>query len=135
MKYKIGIVVSDFNSEITSKMERHAEKIAKKLNLEITRKIHVPGSFELPFAANKLLQDKEINALAVLGAVIQGETHHDVILVNAVAEKLIGLSLKYSKPVGFGIIGPRVKWKQAESRAEEYAERAVKAVYELIKIK
>ena len=95
----------------------------------------MPGSFELPFAANKLLQDKEINALAVLGAVIQGETHHDVILVNAVAEKLIGLSLKYSKPIGFGVIGPRVKWKQAESRAEEYAERAVKAAYELLKIK
>ena len=135
MKYKIGIVVSDFNKEITSRMERHAEKIAKKLNLEITRKIHVPGSFELPFAANKLLQDKEINALAVLGAVIRGETHHDVILVNAVAEELIGLSLKYSKPIGFGVIGPRVKWKQAESRAEEYAQRAVKAAYELLKIK
>ena len=135
MKYKIGIVVSDFNSEITSRMERHAEKIAKKLNLEIIRKVHVPGSFEIPFVSSKLFEDKEINALVVLGAVITGETHHDVILVNAVAEKLIGISLKHNKPIGFGVIGPRVKWRQAESRAEEYAERAVKAVYELLKIK
>ena len=135
MKYKIGIVVSDFNREITSKMEKHAEKTAKKLSLKIIRKIHVPGSFEIPFAASKLLKNKEINALVALGVVVQGETHHDVILVNAVAEKIIDISLKYNKPIGFGVIGPRVKWKQAESRAEEYAERAVKAVYELLKIK
>src|SRR3989338_5797525 len=109
----LALVVSDFNREITAKMEKNAENAAKQLNTKIIKKIHVPGAFEIPFAANKLLKDKKIDAVVVLGAVIQGETHHDLIIVNAVAPKLIEISLKYNKHIGFGIMGPRVTWQQA----------------------
>ncbi|MBI2651368.1 6,7-dimethyl-8-ribityllumazine synthase [Candidatus Woesearchaeota archaeon] len=104
MKYKIAIVVSDFNKEITSLMEKSAEKTAESMNMEITKKVHV---------------------------VIEGQTYHDIVIVNTVAQKLMELSLEYNKPLGFGIIGPRVTWQQAENRAEEYAKRAVKAALEL----
>lgn len=134
MKPKIGLVVSEFNKEITLKMEENAEKTAKSLNAEIVKKIHVPGAFEMPFAVNNMLKDKKINAVAVLGAVILGETYHDVVIVNAISSKLIDLSLKHNKPVGFGIIGPRVTWHQAEKRAEEYARRAVEAAVKMLKI-
>lgn len=127
MKHKIALVVSEFNKEITTKMEKIAEKFAKSLNVEIIKKIHVPGSFEIPFAANGLLKDKKISALVVLGAVVQGETEHDVVIVNTISSKLIDLSIRYNKPIGFGVIGPRVTWEQAEERAKEYAERAVKS--------
>ena len=130
----IALVVSGFNQKITSNMEKTAEKAAKQLGAKIIKKIHVPGAFEIPFAANKLLKNKKINSVAVLGAVIQGETYHDVVIVNAVAPKLIDLSLKYNKPIGFGIIGPRVSWQQAEKRAEEYAKRAVEAALKMINI-
>jgi 6,7-dimethyl-8-ribityllumazine synthase len=134
MKTKIALIVSDFNKEITSKMEKNAEKYAASLNAKIVKIIHVPGAFETPFVANKLLKNKEIDAVVVLGAVIQGETYHDVIIVNAISSKLIELSLKYNKPIGFGIIGPRVTWQQAESRAIEYSKRAVKAALEMVKV-
>ena len=130
----LALVVSDFNHEITSKMEQNAEKTAKQLSAKIIKKLHVPGVFEIPFAANKLLKDKKIDAVVVLGAVIHGETYHDVIIVNAVAPKLIEISLKYNKPIGFGIIGPRVTWQQAEKRALEYAKRAVEAAVKMLKI-
>src|SRR3989338_6085783 len=133
MKTKIAIIVSDFNKGITSKMEKNAEKVAKSLNAEIVKKVHVPGAFETPFAADNLLKNKQIDAIVVLGAVIQGETYHDVVIVNSVSSKIIDLSLKYNKPVGFGIIGPRVTWQQAEKRAEEYAKRAVEAALEMVK--
>ncbi len=132
---RLGLVVSDFNREITLNMEKNAENAAKQLNATIIKKIHVPGAFEIPFAANKLLRDKKIGAVVVLGAVIKGETYHDVVIVNAVAPKLIELSLKYNKPIGFGIIGPRVSWQQAEKRAAEYAKRAVEAAVKMLKIK
>ena len=132
---RLGLVVSNFNKEITSKMEENAEKTAKQLNAKIIKKIHVPGAFEIPFAANKLLKDKKIDAVVVLGAVIQGETQHDVVIVNAVAPKMIELSLKYNKPIGFGIIGPRVSWQNAEKRAAEYAKRAVEAAVGMMKIR
>ncbi|MBI2208296.1 6,7-dimethyl-8-ribityllumazine synthase [Candidatus Woesearchaeota archaeon] len=131
---KIAIVVSDFNKEITSRMEKAAVKAAKSLGAEVAKKIHVPGSFEIPFAVKNILEKEKIDAIAALGAVIRGETHHDVIIVGTIAKKLVDISLKYKKPIGFGIIGPRVTWKQAESRAEEYAKRAVKAALEMARI-
>src|SRR3989338_10051117 len=130
---RLGLVVSYFNREITSNMEKNAENAAKQLNAVIIKNFHVPGVFEIPFAANKLLKNKKIGAVAVLGAVIRGETYHDVVIVNAVAPKLIELSLKYNKPIGFGIIGPRVTWQQAEKRAAEYAKRAVEAAVGMMK--
>ena len=131
MKEKIGLIVSDFNQEITSIMEKAAEKAAKSLKLEVVKKIHVPGAFEIPFAANKLLKNKKINAVAALGAVVQGETYHDVVIMNAVSSALVDLSIKYNKPIGFGIIGPRVTWVKAKARAEEYAKRAVEAAIKM----
>src|SRR3989344_5844642 len=131
---RLGLVVSDFNKEITWNMEKTTENAARALKAKITKKLHVPGAFEIPFAANKLLKDKKINAVVVLGVVVQGETYHDVVIVNAVSSKIIDLSLKYNKPIGFGIIGPRVTWQQADARAEEYAKRAVEAALEMVKI-
>ena len=131
---KIALIVSDFNKEITSKMEKTAEKFARSLNAEIVKKIHVPGAFEIPFAAKNLLKNKKIDAVVTLGAVIQGDTQHDVVIVNSIVQKLLELSLQYNKPIGFGIIGPRVTRQQAEQRAVEYSKRAVKAALEMVKV-
>jgi len=130
----IALVVSDFNKEITSKMEKSAEKTAKSLNAKIIKKIHVPGAFELPFGAKKLFKDKKIDAVVALGAVIQGETDHDIIIVNSVSQKLMELSLQYNKPLGFGIIGPRVTWQQAQGRSLKYSERAVRTALDMVNL-
>jgi len=133
MKTKLGIVISDFNKDITSVMEKKAESVADELDAEIVKKIHVPGAFEIPFAAKQLFQNEEINAIVVLGVVIQGDTDHDLVITNTIAPKLTELSLQHNKPLGFGVIGPRVTHQQAASRAEAYAERAVKTALEMVK--
>ena len=80
------------------------------------------------------MKKKNIDAVVVLGAVIQGDTYHDVVIVNAISNKLQDLSIQYNKPVGFGIIGPRVTYQQADKRATEYSKRAVEAALELLKL-
>jgi len=130
---KIGIVVSDFNQKITSGMEEKALSIAKSLDVNVVETIHVPGAFEIPIIANKLLKNKEIQGVVTLGAVIQGDTDHDAVIVNSIGPKLIELSLQYNKPVSLGVLGPRISRERAEERAEKYAERAVKSVVEIIK--
>jgi len=131
----LALVVSDFNQKITLRMEKDAEKVAGSLGAKVIKKIHVPGTFEIPFAAKKLFKDKKVDAVVALGVVIQGDTYHDVIIMNSVSEKLMELSLQYDKPLGFGIIGPRVTWQFAEQRATEYAKRAVKSALEMLKLK
>ena len=129
----IGLVVSKFNSEITDRMEREAEKTIQKEHAELIEKIIVPGAYDSPLAVKKLLINKQVDCVAVLGAVVKGETKHDEVIVFNVANEFIRLALEYNKPVTLGIIGPGVSWEQAEKRAESYATNAVDTAIKLAK--
>ena len=128
MKEKIAIVVSRFNSEITMKMKKTALERAKELQADVARIVEVPGSFEIPLAVKELLEDKNIKGIATLGTIIKGDTNHDEVIANAIAGKLLDLSIKHKKPVSLGISGPNITWEQSKKRIEEYARRAVDAV-------
>lgn len=102
----IGIVVAKFNFEITSKLEEGALRILKtnsikKKNIHV---VHVPGAFEIPLAAQALLEYKKVDAVLALGAVIRGETTHYDYVCSAVERGCSQLQLEYSKPVVFGIL-------------------------------
>ena len=132
-KEKIAIVVSQFNHEITSKMEKKALQHAKKLKVEIAKIVKVPGAFEIPLAVSKVISDKNIAGIVTLGAVIKGETDHDVVITRSVAKKLLDLSIKFKKPISLGISGPNITWQQAEKRIDEYATRAVDSVVKMLR--
>lgn len=133
MAEKIGIVVSRFNHEITSKMSKKAQQRAKELGVKTVKIVEVPGSFEIPFAARKLLEDKNIQAVVTIGTVIKGGTDHDEVVAHSVARKLLDLSAKYKKPVSLGISGPNITWEQSKKRIDEYAVRAVDTVVKMIR--
>src|SRR3989338_2667807 len=100
---KIGIVVSKFNHEITSEMEKKALQHAKKLKVKVFKIVKVPGSFEIQFAVNKLLEDRSIQGVVTIGTIIKGDTNHDEVVAHSVARKLLDLSTEYKKPVSLGI--------------------------------
>ncbi len=127
----IGFVVSEFNDEITDKMLDVAKKNVAQA--EIIETITVPGAFDSPLAVKKLLMNKKIDCVAVLGAVVKGETKHDEVIVFNIANKLIGLSLEFNKPVTLGVIGPDVTWEQATARANSYAKHATETAIDLAK--
>ncbi|MBU2100054.1 riboflavin synthase [Candidatus Micrarchaeota archaeon] len=131
-KIKLGFVVSEYHKGITEKMEEFALKEAEKSNAEAIKTIHVLGVFDAPLAVKSLLERKEIDAVVVLGAVIHGKTAHDEVVAFTCAQKVSELSLRFDKPVGFGVIGPKISIKDAEERAEPYARRAVETCIKLI---
>ena len=135
MKEKIVIVVSKFNSEITSKMKSIAQKRAKELNLIVEKIVDVPGAFEIPLAVSKVIADKKIAGIVTLGAVIKGETDHDEVITRSVARKLLDLSTKFKKPVSLGILGPNITWELADRKKEEYATRAVETIVKVLRKK
>ena len=126
---KLGIVVAEFNYDITRLMYEKAGDHAKFLGAEVIS-IWVPGTFETPLGAKALLE-KGVDAVAVIGAVIKGETDHDQVVAHQAARKLMDLSLEYGKPVTLGIIGPGATREQAAERIEEYAKRAVEAAIKM----
>ena len=133
-KERLGIVVSEFNSEITIRMEKAAVEYAGKQGAVIASIVKVPGAYEIPFAAKKVLPRKDIDAVAALGAIIKGDTDHDIIIGHSVAKSLQELSLEFDKPIALGIIGPNATWEHAEKRAEEYSRRAVDAALKMLRL-
>lgn len=132
---RLGIVCSRFNEDITGRMKKAALATAAKLGARVASIVEVPGAFDTPYAVQLMLRKKGVDAVAVIGAVVKGETDHDVLITTVAAERLAVLSLKFGKPVALGIIGPNATGRQAQARAEEYAERAVRTALALGKIK
>ncbi|MCD6447619.1 MAG: 6,7-dimethyl-8-ribityllumazine synthase [Thermoplasmata archaeon] len=129
---RIGIVVSEFNYDITMMMLERAKEHAEFLGAKVTKIIKVPGVLDMPLAAKKLMQDIEIDGVVALGAVIEGETEHDEVVMQQAARKLVDLAVQFDKPLGFGITGPGMSRLQAEERIDR-AKQAVEAVVKLYK--
>ncbi|MFX0115595.1 MAG: 6,7-dimethyl-8-ribityllumazine synthase [Candidatus Hodarchaeota archaeon] len=130
---KIGVVVSEFNADITYLMLQVAETHAEFLGAEIIETLKVPGAFDMPLAIKKLLERDDIQGVATLGAVIQGATKHDEVVTAQSSRLIADLSLKYNKPVSLGVIGPGATHAHAKQRIEDYARRSVESVVKMIK--
>ncbi|MCL4327667.1 MAG: 6,7-dimethyl-8-ribityllumazine synthase [Candidatus Thermoplasmatota archaeon] len=129
---KIGIVVSEFNWDITTLMLSRAEEEAKFLGVEVGKVVMVPGTFDIPLAVKKMLEIRDLDGIVTLGCVIKGETDHDQIIMQNAARKIEDLSVEYSKPVSLGITGPGQTRLQAMARIEN-ARDAVDSLVKLIK--
>jgi 6,7-dimethyl-8-ribityllumazine synthase len=115
---KFAIVVAEWNEDITEPLFEGAyhaliEMGVKKSN--IVRK-NVPGSFELPLAAQWEAEKKDIAAVICLGCVIQGDTPHFDYVCQGVTYGIMKVNLKTNKPVAFGVLTTLTK-KQAMERA------------------
>ena len=131
-KYNLGIVVSEYNYDITSMMLERAKAQADFLEVNVAKVVTVPGVFDMPLAVKKLLSSKGIDAVVTLGAVIEGETEHDDIVITNAARKMTDLSVEFDKPVSLGVTGPGMTRLQAQDRVEK-AREAVESVVKLLK--
>ena len=131
-KYKVGIVVSEFNFDITSMMLERAISHAEFLDVEVSKIIKVPGVFDMPIAIKKLVSDENIDGVVTLGCVIEGETEHDQIVIQQTSRKITDLSVESGKPVTLGISGPGMTRLQAEDRIEK-ARDAMESCVKLLK--
>jgi len=128
----LGIVVSEFNYDITSMMLKKAEEHAKLLGAKVVEVQTVPGAYDMPIMVRKLLAKKNIDAVVALGTIITGGTKHDEVIAGQVTRKLMDLSLEYNKPVGLGVSGPGQTRAQATERIEDYAKRGVETAVKLV---
>jgi len=127
----IAIVVSEFNKEVTSRMLSVAQEKANLMKLKIIYTCKVPGAFDMPIIVDALLKKKDVDGIVTLGAIIKGQTKHDEVISHSIAKSLIDLSIKYQKPVSFGISGPGMQERHAYARIRPVAERAVEAVVKI----
>lgn len=103
---RLGIVVAEWNFQITGALAKGAVDTLKKhgvANENISLK-YVPGTFELPLGGQFFAEMDNVDAIILLGCVIQGETRHFDYICEAVSQGTKDLNLKYNKPFIFGVL-------------------------------
>ena len=103
---KFGIVVSEWNYKITGALAQGAYDTLVKhgaIDENIIVK-HVPGSFELTLGGQLLAEHTNVDAIILLGCVIQGETRHFDFICQGITQGATQLNMTYSMPVIFGVL-------------------------------
>lgn len=128
----LGLVVAQFNKErpITHEMAERGREAAAEAGAEIVETLEVPGSYDTPLAADRLARRDDVDAVAVLGAIVTGDTDHDEVIADAAAQGLTDVSLERDTPVTFGVIGPGMSQAEAEERID-YGATAVESAISL----
>ena len=103
---RFGIVVSEWNGAITEGLYKGAMEALMDCgaNGENIVRWNVPGSFELPFGAKKMIESMELDAVIVIGSVIQGETKHFDFVCSATAQGVMDLNIRTQVPVIFCVL-------------------------------
>jgi 6,7-dimethyl-8-ribityllumazine synthase len=131
-RIRVAIVASEYNYDVTLLMLERAKEEIAFLGASEGPIVKTPGVYDIPLAAKVLLAKKEVDAVVALGAVIEGETQHDEVVMNQAARKLADLAVDSGKPVGLGISGPGETRLQAQDRIENAA-NAVRAVVKMVR--
>ncbi|MDR2929211.1 MAG: 6,7-dimethyl-8-ribityllumazine synthase [Cytophagaceae bacterium] len=115
---KFGIVVSEWNEEITNALYKGAKETLLKHEAceEDIVTIRVPGSFELTSGAHLLVERTDVDAVICLGCVIKGETPHFDFICQGVSYGISQLNLRYNIPFIFGVL-TTMNQQQALDRA------------------
>ena len=134
--YKIGIVVSDWHSDITHKLLDGARSFLKDHNIkdENITEVNVPGTFELPLGAKMLLTSKNPDAVICIGCVITGETKHNEYINHSVARALSQLALVSSKPMVFGVLTPETMEQAIERSGGSHGNKGIEAAFTALKM-
>ena len=130
---RLGLVVAQFNKEspVTHEMASEARAAADEHGATVADTIEVPGSYDTPLAADRLARRDDIDAVAVIGAIVTGDTDHDQVIADAAAQGLTRVSLDRDTPVAMGIIGPGMSHDEARARTE-YGATAVESAIEMV---
>lgn len=105
-KMKIGVVVSEWNEEVTAALAEGAINTLKKHGCtdENIFVMPVPGSFELTFGCRLVAEKHPLDAVIAIGCVIQGETRHFDFICQSVSNGIVELNLEYDIPFIFGVL-------------------------------
>ena len=127
----IGLVVSRFNRPITERMEAAATRAAEDRGATVVETTLVPGAYDTPLAADRLARRPDVEAVAVVGAIVTGDTGHDRVIADAAAQGLTDVSISRDTPVALGITGPDMTAEEASERVD-YGASAVESAIDMV---
>ena len=102
-KAKVAIISSSWHLDICNDLIAGARRALEAAEVKKIKVIYVPGSFEIPLAAQKMFE-KGYDAVVAVGLVLKGETPHFDYVCQGVTQGVMDVQLKWLKPVGYGVL-------------------------------
>ncbi|CAE7270281.1 rib4 [Symbiodinium sp. CCMP2456] len=113
---RIGILSARWNSIVCDSLVAGAVEALTSCNVTDITIEHVAGSYEIPQAAQVLLDSGRFDGIICIGCLIKGGTMHFEYISEAVTQGIMRLNLDYKAPVIYGILGC-LNEEQAKERA------------------
>lgn len=133
---RIGLIVSQWNKEITYALYKGAVEtlISHGVKDQDIITFHVPGSFELPFGASKMIDKHAPDAVIVIGSVIQGETKHFDFVCQATAQGVMDLNIQTQTPVIFCVLTDNTLQQAQDRSGGKHGNKGVEAAVAAIQM-
>jgi len=134
--FRFGIVVSEWNPEITRNLQKGAIETlidcgAIKENIISW---DVPGSFELVFGCKKMIQSQQLDAIIAIGNVIQGETKHFDFVCEGVTQGIVDLNIKHDVPVIFCVLTDDSKQQSIDRSGGKLGNKGIECAVAAVKM-
>jgi 6,7-dimethyl-8-ribityllumazine synthase len=100
---KVAIISSSWHPELCADLIAGARRALEAADVKKIEVIYVPGSFEIPLAAQKAFE-RNFDAVVAVGLVLKGETPHFDYVCQGVTQGVMDVQLKWSKPIGYGVL-------------------------------
>jgi 6,7-dimethyl-8-ribityllumazine synthase len=125
----VAVIVSRFHENVTTKLLEGARDALRRAGIADADVdvVYVPGTFELPVAAEAAAASERYDAIVALGCVIRGETPHFEYVAGEAARGLGNVALAHRIAVGFGVLTTE-NLIQAQARLNKGAEAAQAAL-------
>jgi len=136
-KLKVAIVAARFNEHITKKLVQGAQLEFLKLGIkkENISTFWVPGSWEIPLAAKKVINTKRYSGLVAIGVILKGETEHDRHIADSCVRELSKMIVRHEIPIGNSILACKTEsdaLQRAGGKEGNRGIQAARAVFEMI---
>ena len=135
-QFKIGIVISEWNSQITENLAKGAidTLITNQVKSDNINIRYVPGTFELPLGAQYLCEYLDLDGVIAIGTVIQGETKHFDYVCEGATKGLTDVNLKYSIPVSFCVLTDNNIQQSIERSGGKHGNKGVECAVACLKM-
>jgi len=133
---RFGIVVSEWNKEITEGLYTGAHKtlIDNGVAPEDILRMNVPGSFELTFGASVLAETTDVDGIITLGSVIQGETKHFDFVCQGISNGITQLNIKLDIPIIFGVLTDNTMQQAIDRSGGKFGNKGIECAIAVIKM-
>lgn len=134
--FRFGIVVSEWNPEITRNLHKGAIEALIDCGAKMENIISwdVPGSFELVFGCKKMIHSEKVDAIIAIGNVIQGETKHFDFVCEGVTQGIVDLNIKYDIPTIFCVLTDNTKQQSLDRSGGKLGNKGIECAIAAVKM-